>query len=415
MIFDFQTSIADELRAWIRPLSPEERRDCKENRVPRDLPRREFDPTAAATQSAIASVSYATLIGTGERDMKELAEARRGAWRDSVKPLDCAAFQDIYHACWSLPDSVASLPRYSFLIRFRFKLATPLLTKDDGAFYAIENPVRKDRTFGVPCLAASSWKGCFRAALRRRGHGEESLVTVRLCGNKPGEPDHAKSRRGRLEFFSTKFEGLGFEVLNPHDRIKKTGMPVYYESVPAGTSGEFCLLYVPFNGLAVEGKELMDEVKEDLKFVAEALWEVFLVSGFGAKVSSGFGGAEDAVTGSIQMRATLPSIGDAAAVKPAEPLAKYLAAPGLLLPEYLNADGTFRERRERELGAMKKTDRQTYDKALAWHKKQAAAAPVAKAAPEPEAAPPPAKAAISSFGGLVRVAQEWSAKLQEVS
>jgi hypothetical protein len=192
-------------------------------------------------------------------------------------------------------------------------------------------------------------------------------------------------------------------------------MPVYYESVPAGTSGELGLLYVPFDGFAVGPEKLVSEVKKDLKVVAAALCEVFLVTGFGAKVSSGFGGAEEAVTGSIQMRASLPSLGGPVALRPTEPLAKYLAAPGLLLPEYLNEDGTFRERGERDLSAMKKADRLTYEKALAWHKRQAAATPVAKPEPPPEPVAAPAKATIASFGGLVRVAEEWSVKLKELS
>jgi len=51
-------------------------------------------------------------------------------------------------------------------------------------------------------------------------------------------------------------------------------------------------------------------------------------------------------------------------------LPRYLAAPGRLQPEFLNLDGTFRERDEVELQRMKKADRQLYHKARAWWERE---------------------------------------------
>ena len=60
-------------------------------------------------------------------------------------------------------DGFATLPRYSFALELRFELARPYLSRDDDAFYIIDNPVRKDKVFKVPFMAPTSWKGSLRA------------------------------------------------------------------------------------------------------------------------------------------------------------------------------------------------------------------------------------------------------------
>ena len=55
------------------------------------------------------------------------------------------------------------LPRWSFSLELRFRLVSPYLSKDDDAFYIIDNPVRKDKVFKVPLVSPSSWKGALRA------------------------------------------------------------------------------------------------------------------------------------------------------------------------------------------------------------------------------------------------------------
>jgi len=60
-------------------------------------------------------------------------------------------------------DGFVALPRYSFGLELRFELARPYLSRDDDAFYIIDNPVRKDKVFKVPFVAPTSWKGSLRA------------------------------------------------------------------------------------------------------------------------------------------------------------------------------------------------------------------------------------------------------------
>ena len=368
-------------------------------------------PSGPAASGGMAATSAGLSAVMGDKLKRE---EKREEWRKSVRLPDHSGFRKIYDACWSLPDSIEPLPPYSFLIRLKLKLAASLLTKDDQEYYAIDNPVRKDRTFGVPHLSASSWKGCFRATLARLDHGPEDEITVRLCGNARGEEDHAKSKRGRLEFFATAFEGIGFEVLNPHDRKTKTGKPIYYECVPAGTTGDFCLLYVPFDGFARETGDLIREVRTDLPIVADTLGEMLLVSGFGAKISSGFGIADQKAPGQMKLRAKLASSAKPGASTPPEPLAGYLLAPGQLRPEYLNPDGTFRNR---DVAAMKKKDQQQYGKALRWY--EARARDKEQTEPKPVVEPPAAihvaQRSIQTLTDVLTIAQQWSSELQHQS
>lgn len=59
------------------------------------------------------------------------------------------------------------LPPYTVVLEFVFQLAQPFLSRDDDALYIIDNPVRKDKVFGAPFMAATSWKGSLRYAATR--------------------------------------------------------------------------------------------------------------------------------------------------------------------------------------------------------------------------------------------------------
>ncbi len=64
-------------------------------------------------------------------------------------------------------NNLVNLPRYSFLLRFSFKLRKPYISKDDGDFHLLDNPIRKDKVFKTPMVAATSWKGALRSAMMR--------------------------------------------------------------------------------------------------------------------------------------------------------------------------------------------------------------------------------------------------------
>lgn len=61
-------------------------------------------------------------------------------------------------------DGLLHLPFGTVAVDVPFRLARPFLSRDDDAFHIIDNPVRKDKVFRVPFVAATSWKGSLRSA-----------------------------------------------------------------------------------------------------------------------------------------------------------------------------------------------------------------------------------------------------------
>jgi len=64
----------------------------------------------------------------------------------------------------ALPD-MDMLPFGSFALTFTFTLRTPYISKDDVSLHILDNPVRKDRVFGLPMVASTTWKGLLRATM----------------------------------------------------------------------------------------------------------------------------------------------------------------------------------------------------------------------------------------------------------
>ncbi len=369
----------------------------------------------------------------------------------------------------SAPD-LSLLPRGSWFLQFTFTLAKPWMSKDDEPFYVAEsvNPVRKDKVFKVPMMSASSWKGLLRwTAVHTRlaqpviasgakqsssSFALEHFVQTLLFGDEKGEGDDGSrglaaflkklggetsqteyarllrryfdldddadlpSHRGRLVFFPTFFDLMDVEVINPHSRETKAGThPIYLECVPAGASGTFSLLYVPFDLVGQPEAEIRRQAAEDLQRVAEALQTMFLTYGFSAKRSSGYGVAQSRLKdGCLRL-----NFEDAApapqAEQPArqESLPRYLAAPGKLKAEYLNPDGTFRERSPQELNAMKKKARQQYEKARKWWEREGKALQTTAETPVPEepSPPPHIERQFTSFEELRKIANTLAAVL----
>ena len=191
----------------------------------------------------------------------------------------------------------ASMPAFSFMFRIPFRLRKPYISKDDAIFHILDNPVKKEWVFKKPYVAASQWKGALRSALRHRGFADDRAIILRLFGSQRG--DESK-RSGRLCFFPTFFDSITLEIINPHDR--KTGIgtqrgPILMEAVPAGAKGVFTLLYIPFDLIGQDKDEIKQQALADLQCVAEGLQAMFITYGFGAKTSSGFGVAQNRLSG----------------------------------------------------------------------------------------------------------------------
>lgn len=250
---------------------------------------------------------YHILVATGHKKDKETgADALREQWgKKSLR----VTFHEPENALWQpiadpVPD-LTILPPYSFSLRFRFTLAQPYLSKDDNAFYIVDNPIVRDKVFRLPMVRPSSWKGSLRAAMWQLGYRKESddESVQRLFGDIRGGD---KGQAGRLRFFPTFFTKTGLEIINPHDRKTKVGKkPILFECVPHGADGAFTLLYVSFDRIGKEVDETRRQAAKDLKVVAKAIEAMFTVYGFGAKTSSGFGCAEDKLSeqGSLSIAA----------------------------------------------------------------------------------------------------------------
>ena len=178
-----------------------------------------------------------------------------------------------------------------------FKLLTPWYSKDERIFHVLDNPVRKDRVFGVPFMSASSWKGLLRWACRMQAglsnhleeHGgklegwNDPPWILHLFGNEKGEEEFF--HKGALVFYPTWFNKIGFEVINPHDRTRRAGtQPIYYEVVPPDAQGTLSLLYAPWPGMKPKVDE--EEILPNLLKAIEMLLETY---GISAKRTVGWG------------------------------------------------------------------------------------------------------------------------------
>lgn len=359
------------------------------------------------------------------------SDAFRSEWQPQAMQVDAYDtlkkwdIDGLFADYWDkITTDLALLPPYSFSLSLTFALAQPYISKDDNPFYIIDNPILRDKVFRLPMVRPSSWKGNLRAALQHLGHPDNDTVVHRLFGKVNEANDDGLS--GRLVLYPTFFTRTSLEIINPHDRVRRVGKnPILFESVPIDATGRFTLLYVPYDRVGREQDKTASEVAADLEVLAKGLRAMFTLYGFGAKTSSGFGTAQEVVKdGKLTLRVsglqTESPREPPPEVKPAEALPRYLEATDRLKPEYRNPDGSFRRRSEGELNAMKKADRQLYDKAKSWWERADKALaeqgpqlePVV-AAPTPAPNPPWPSWDFASFDALVAMAGQIAQQLTQ--
>jgi|GEM_PF-823036 len=288
----------------------------------------------------------AQAIVTGRKD-----EARVGSGKDSdglgfwLTHHSDAFFSERIKMMQNLqilpePPDLIKLPQGSWLLHFNFILCKPYLSKDDMALHLLDNPMKKEWVFKLPYVASTQWKGTLHAVMlkqlvewwqdltqdqqlqriQRKQFVARRIQLTRLFGTEIGNTqNHLKQcgddkldnwyrryvRRylsdtrfftGRLYFYPSFFDRLSLEVINPHNRETGAGsLPIYFEVVPSGTRGNFTLLYTPLDRIGKEEDKTRRQVIADMELVAEGLEALFTMYGFGAKTSSGFGLANDAV------------------------------------------------------------------------------------------------------------------------
>lgn len=265
------------------------------------------DPNAASKLSRSNPAASREVLQAVRPSEKNLAEAWAEFGRQHASPASLPQLRSLLDTLEQPHTSLEALPCFSALLRFRFKLARPVLTKDDRAFYFLDNPIRKDAAFGRPLFAASSWKGCLRAAFRSLYGETRQDSELRLFGSRKHEAESNDDERlrGRLIFFSTHWSRVGTYVINPHDRSKSKATPIRYETIPKDAEAWYAVLYCFWTSAILPREQAAGEAAEDLYGLASAVAHQFLLQGFGAKTSSGFGLARDVVAaGTFQLRSS---------------------------------------------------------------------------------------------------------------
>jgi CRISPR-associated protein Cmr2 len=325
MIRDYISHELQDVSDQIEDLSRQEREVMRpENRQKRD----EAEGRAKRIrENLLTALSSATTYEFLNATHIANAINFRTTWQEKNRKVDCLQKLDkrwregsrYYRDIFESPAiNLTILPPYSFFIRFIFTLAQPYISRDEQDFYIIDNPVRKDKIFGLPYVASTSWKGSLRAAIWHSEYKKESDSIRHLFGNEKGAEDPKDFQSGCLYFYPTFFTLKSLEMINPQDRRLRVGKnPILFESVPTGTSGAFTLLYIPFDLIGKDEQETRNQIGRELQIVAKGLQAMFRTHGFGAKTNSGFGLARESLQNVLlEIRATEIQ-------KPSEPLISF--------------------------------------------------------------------------------------------
>lgn len=311
--------------------------------------------------------------------------------------------------------AIEHLPRFSFGLTLQFRLAKPYISRDETSFYIIENPVRKEWVFKVPYVAPSSWKGALRAALWQN-LGKEVYETDSRIKRLFGEVrDDVTGQAGCLHLYPTFFDQIGLEVINPHDRERGIGKrgPIYFECVPpAQATGRLTMLYVP-----IKVPARVEEVAEDLHILAEGVVAMLTTYGFGAKTSSGYGTAEDILSGEGQLVVHHPDTAKCP-VTPVEP--QLPDSVQRFRASYPNEDFTMKPKEWRKKKQATSNEQEQYKTARAAfseyqqhieaYQQQKADYAVALSVPLPL---PPVQCSFSSLSGFLEIAGQVAALLKQ--
>jgi len=189
------------------------------------------------------------------------------------------------------PSLIEMLPKGSCLFAFDLVLEAPFFSRDDTAFYPIENPLKREWVFQVPYLNASGMKGLIRWAYRMCwGNGTAGAANtvdreeIYLFGQRKEDKADASASQGALFCYPLFWEGrVGFEVINPHDRESGTGKkPIKYEVVLPGGKATLYLILVNRTASGHNPEEAVAKLEPALEWLLTG-------SGLSAKRSAGWG------------------------------------------------------------------------------------------------------------------------------
>jgi hypothetical protein len=211
-------------------------------------------PKYAALQDAPWTIK-AQVLATGLAEDKNFSELIRdgndkkniGGYPKLIKntPFFPAASFDIAALSAPKPACLEPLPGGSCLLRVGVKLRRPFTSKDDLAFYPIDNPLKREWVFQTPYLAAAGVKGLLRWAFRMCFNDSEKIPETLLFGSRR-QRQKSGNEAGCLYIWPLFWRGkVGLETLHPHDRLSGAGKKlIKYEIIQAGATGDICLLLV---------------------------------------------------------------------------------------------------------------------------------------------------------------------------
>jgi CRISPR-associated protein Cmr2 len=147
------------------------------------------DPAARLCLLAQARIAYTDRARVGQHQGKP-----GGLWHWIASDQAKAFFED-QRDCYlrplglaPAPPDLTSLPAYSFALQFTFRLRKPYLSRDNTDWHILDNPVRKEKVFGLPMVAPTGWKGALRAAMT------QELVLNLVEDEQENESDFVKKR-----------------------------------------------------------------------------------------------------------------------------------------------------------------------------------------------------------------------------
>ena len=251
--------------------------------------RQDFKTSGDASNLVSGFVDYCTLRDALFEMIDDKKQRNKQKSQIRQEYIDFVQEVTSIEKCWE--PQMDNLPASDWLgFEITFTLKRPWFSRDDRAFHLLDNPLRKDRVFGVPFMPAASWKGLLRWACRMqdKGGGWKDVI-VHLFGHEKGEMEHKNFRQGALVFYPTWFDKIDFELINPHSRERRAGtQPLYYEVVPKEIKGKLYLLYAPLPGA---GNPDVVQRSRAIVMLLKAVEALLTVYGISAKRSAGWGTA----------------------------------------------------------------------------------------------------------------------------
>jgi len=236
------------------------------------------------------TVEFVSVVKNGREERRHITEIQ--GYPSIVKNINLnleTPWQELL-----LPDKsqMAIMPLGSCLLQFDLKLERPFFSKDDLAFYPMDNPLKREHILGVPYLSASGVKGLLRWAWQMCRENTKDKDRMKILdesekhffGPRQGELDDDTGQQGCLYFYPLFWNGaVGLDVINPHNRETGTGInPIQYEVVKIGGTTTLSLMYVNRNESLADAKTFLELIEEPLTFFLED-------SGISAKRTAGWG------------------------------------------------------------------------------------------------------------------------------